>query len=81
MVSPSALPQPSIKIFHVNSSGLEELNVIKYIDGFMGQKIAQPKCLAFHPYKVCVGGCGWVGGCVCVWVELQHLNKMCVRGS
>ena len=53
----SALPQPSIKIFHVNSSGLEELNVVKYIDGFMGQKIAQPKCLAFHPYKVWVWVC------------------------
>ena len=53
---PSALPQPAIKIFNISSVGLEELNVIKHIDGFMGQKIAPPKCLAFHPYKVCVGG-------------------------
>eukprot|EP00731_Ephydatia_muelleri_P028434 Em0020g78a len=56
-----ALPQPSIKIFHVGSGGMEELNVIKYVDGFMGQKIAQPKCLAFHPYKVWLAAGGLDG--------------------
>ena len=70
-MSPSALPQPSIKIFHVGSGGMEELNVIKYVDGFMGQKIAQPKCLAFHPYKVCGGEGVWGEGGVGEGVELM----------
>ncbi|XP_067126176.1 regulatory-associated protein of mTOR [Centruroides vittatus] len=30
----------------------ETVNVIKYHDGFMGQRIGPISCLAFHPYKV-----------------------------
>lgn len=77
-MSPSALPQPSIKIFHVGSGGMEELNVIKYVDGFMGQKIAQPKCLAFHPYKVC-GGEGVWGEGVELMSELYMHKNVCHR--
>jgi regulator-associated protein of mTOR len=38
-----------IKVMNLNG---EELNVIRYHDGFLGQRIGPVSCLAFHPLKI-----------------------------
>ena len=40
----------SIKIYNVSTT--QGLSPIQYHTGFMGQKIGQTKCLAFHPHRV-----------------------------
>jgi len=42
------------KIKAMNFSG-ENLNVIRYHDGFLGQRIGPVSALAFHPYRVMLG--------------------------
>jgi regulator-associated protein of mTOR len=39
-----------IKTFNLNT--LEAINVIRYHDGFLGQRIGPISCIAFHPYKL-----------------------------
>jgi len=41
----------SQKIRVINFSG-EELSMIRYHDGFLGQRIGPVSCLSFHPYKM-----------------------------
>ncbi len=38
-----------IKVFTLDG---ETLNVIRYNDGFLGQRIGSVACLSFHPYKL-----------------------------
>jgi len=39
-----------IKTFNTSTS--ETINVIRYHDGFLGQRIGPISCIAFHPYKL-----------------------------
>ncbi|KAH3763755.1 regulatory-associated protein of mTOR [Pelomyxa schiedti] len=52
-----------VKVF--NSRG-DEINQIRYHVGFLGQRISQITCLAFHPYKVWLAG-GFADRLVSVW--------------
>jgi len=39
----------------VYSSTGEELNIIRYHEGFLGQRIGPISCLNFHPYQLLMG--------------------------
>ena len=62
-----------VKVF--NTAG-ENLNVIYYHEGFLGQRIGPVSCLAFHPFKLCLAS-GSTDTIIALYTgDVNFMNKM-----
>ena len=50
--SPAKYLNSQDKYINVHNMWGDKLNLLKFHEGFMGQRMGPVKCLAFHPYEV-----------------------------
>jgi len=62
----SGLPNQKIRVLNYNG---DEISMIRYHDGFLGQRIGPVSCLAFHPYKIILGA-GYTDSIISIYNNL-----------